>query len=136
MPVEQLRCGLVGFGTAHGSASAFTAQGVEVPATFFMAQSSTSPDVIRAMEQWGAQVIVSNVSIAEARELAIEAAAREGRIFIDPHMNSRGLIAGCATIVVEMLAGAVAATLSGKVKVQPNEQVGILISRAGVGGLF
>jgi threonine dehydratase len=103
MPPEQLRHGLVGFGTAHGSATAFSAQVLEVPAVVFMAHSSASPDVVRAIEQSGGRVFVSDATIAEARESAVAAADRDGLIFIDPQASSRSLIVGCATIVVEML---------------------------------
>jgi threonine dehydratase len=102
MPAHELRTGLVGFGTAHGSAVAYTAQVLEVPAVVFMAQSSASPDVVRAIEQWGAQVFVSDDTISEARQSAVASADRDGLVFIDP-MASLSLMVGCATIAVEML---------------------------------
>jgi len=104
MPGASLRRGLVGFGTAHGSATAYTAQVLGVPAAVYMAQSSASPDVVRSIEQWGASVFVVDETIAEARQSAIKAAERDGFVFIDPQRSSPSLIVGCATIVVEMLA--------------------------------
>jgi hypothetical protein len=69
----------------------------------YMARPNTSPDVVRAMEQCGARVVIDDTTIADAYQTARDVANRDGLVFIDPISGDRSLIIGCATVAVEML---------------------------------
>jgi threonine dehydratase len=102
LPRGELAAGLVGYGALHGTAVAYVAHLLGVPAVVYLYPTVATLDLVQQMRYWGATLSVDRKTLAGARRDAIQHAIRERMTFINPS-GDRAFMLGCATIALELL---------------------------------
>ena len=79
LPPRQLARGLVGYGLMHGTAAAYAGHVLNVPALVYLYPRVATPDLVRSLQYWGAQIeVVSGTTLADTERVAQEGAERDG----------------------------------------------------------
>jgi threonine dehydratase len=96
------RTGTVTFSTGnHAQSLAYASRVFDLPCTVVM-PAAANPAKVAAVEAWGADVILTGDSLADAEEHATKLAAETGARLVSPG-DTPELIAGVATVVLEIL---------------------------------
>ena len=79
LPPRQLARGLVGYGLMHGSAAAYVGHVLDVPALVYLYPRVATPDLVRSLQYWGAQIeVINGTTLADTERVAQEGAERDG----------------------------------------------------------
>ena len=85
----------------HAQGVGYHARNLGIPATIYMPAHTPFTKVART-EALGATVVLDGDTVAESRQIAVEAAENEGKTFIHPYDDPR-VIAGQGTATLEVL---------------------------------
>lgn len=102
LPEEFREAGLIAASTGnHGQSVAYAGRTFDVPVTIAVPENP-NPEKVRAMEQFGAEVVPHGADYDEAREWAERRAAEDGLRYVHS-ANEPDLIAGVGTAGLEVL---------------------------------
>lgn len=102
LPEEFREAGLIAASTGnHGQSVAYAGRTFDVPVTIAVPENP-NPEKVRAMEQFGAEVVAHGADYDEAREWAERRAAEDGLRYVHS-ANEPDLIAGVGTAGLELL---------------------------------